>query len=124
MIINNFTHFPDFPFEDYYKSPNQFIQAQQYWFEVLHSIPNFIEEEWEPSYKTHPEVKLDILHASMFQIINTEQGKEIALHPNSYAGEVASYMNVNSGYDEEDIEFAKEHLNYTPSEKEIRGISR
>lgn len=125
MIIDQFKNLPDFPFNHYYKSPNQFIQAQQYWLAVLRNVPNFIEEEWAPAFVPPPEAPaLNILDGQMFWIRNIKHGKEIMFHTDSYEGSVASYMDVNDGYTEEDIKIVKEYLDYTPSEEEIRGISR
>ncbi len=125
MIIDQFKNLPNFPFNHYYKIPNQLIQAQQYWLAVLRNVPNFIEEEWKPVERNaEQQWKDDLLQGFMFWIRNIKHGKEIMFHTNSYEGAVESYMDVNDGYDEEDIKIVKEYLDYTPSEEEIRGISR
>lgn len=85
MFIDTYKNMPDFPFNRYFESPNQYVLTQQYWLRVLRSTPGFKEENWQPVIKP-VNIKDDMYIGLLVDIENLKERKVIKLHTTSICG--------------------------------------
>lgn len=85
MIMDEYRHFPDFPFEGYFQSVNQYISVQKYWFEVLRSIPEFNESDWH-AVERHDDLSDDMYIGLLTYLESISERKVIKLYATSIAG--------------------------------------
>ena len=87
-ITEEYQRLPDYPFDDYYRSVNQFIGAQQYWLRVLRLAAGFDDRDWQPLIK--PVDVADDMHTGLvIEIQNLEQRKTLRIHATSIDGRAA-----------------------------------
>lgn len=122
MKIEMFSEYPDFPFSEYYKSPNQYVSAQKYWLYVLRQTTGFVESEWCAVIRPI-DIEQDLIDGLMLWIRKSDLKKEIILHTNSFGGAVNQYQKDNTGMSERDVKEAKEIFSYNPPEAIIRGVT-
>lgn len=122
MKIEMFSGYPDFPFNEYYRSPNQYVSAQQYWLYILRQSDGFVESEWGAVIRP-VDIERDLIDGLMIWVRRNDFTKEIILHTNSFNGAVNQYQKDNTGMNEEDIKEAREVFDYHPSEAIIRGLN-
>ena len=94
MILDEFRAEPDFPFDKYFESANQYTFALQYWFRVLRSAPNFVETEWKPR-KRLVEQKEDMYLGKVIDILSIRLKKEINLQTRSILGDANELFKEN-----------------------------
>lgn len=96
MLIDAFSSRPDFPFERYFESANQYAAAMEYWMAVLRSAEGFEEAEW--TARDRPvDLEGDMYLGKVIDITAPKLGKEINLQTWSIPGDANMLFKENSG---------------------------
>lgn len=124
MIIDDYKSLKDFPFERYFESATQYIQAQSYWFKLLHSIDGFDENEWVPKL-TQVDLEDEMYTGRVCYIFAGSKRKEISISTASLLGDANMLWQENRGYSEEEYLEQKKIFgsDFELSESDIKGIS-
>lgn len=85
MILEEYRKLPDYPFEFYFQSVNQYISVQQYWFRVLRAAEGFREPDWKPVVKP-VDIEDDMYTGLLIDIESVHLRKKIRIYANSIQG--------------------------------------
>lgn len=123
-MIEKFQTIPDFPFEMYFESANQFAAALEYWMAVLRAAKGFGEADWAPRERP-VEIEDDMYLGKVIDITSKKLGKEISLQTWSVPGDANMLFKENSGLSAEDYKALKAKFgsDFTLADNVLAGMS-
>jgi len=86
IMIEKFQTLPDFLFEHYFDSANQYAGAIEYWMAVLRAAKGFDETKWMPRERP-VEIDDDMYLGKVIDVTSKELRKEINLQTWSIPGD-------------------------------------
>lgn len=124
MILQQFKDEPDFPFNRYFESANQYTFATQYWLRVLRSVPNFVETDWKPRERP-VEIEQNMYLGKVIDIISVVLKKEINLQTVSILGDANVLFRENGGLSDEEYKGQKKLFgeNFELDDKLLNSIT-
>ncbi|RCK51722.1 hypothetical protein TH25_08600 [Thalassospira profundimaris] len=103
MFLELFKDTPGYPFEEYFRSTEQFFAAQQYWLHLLRQLKSFVESDWGGVIRP-VNLKEDMLTGKVIWIRNQSDKKEIVLQTLSFEGSINELLDSNDAMEPEFIE--------------------
>lgn len=124
MVLEQFRSHPEFPFERYFESANQFAAAIEYWMAVLRTADGFDENDWAP--RDRPvNVKEDMYLGKVVDITSPTLRKEVNIQTWSISGDANMLITENSGLSEAQYKEQKAMFgaDFELSDETLQGMS-